>query len=156
VPDIREIANLQIFNHNRTHINIIVGCGRTVNDDGSTNTIGVLSAVMAVVPACSILSCSPSVCLGLSRSKWALGDTCHSVCEAGLELTISMPVDTSSIVGKVVGNSDGNGIAPLALDGRTRNLPVDSQSRLKSAVEIDGCVRDHKVVGASISSTRPG
>jgi hypothetical protein len=67
-----------------------------------------------------------------------------------------MPVDTSSIVGKVVGNSDGHGIAPLTLNGRTRNLPIDSQSRQKSAVEIDGCVRDHKVVGASISSTRPG
>lgn len=58
----------RIVNHDRTHVQVIVRCGRTVDDDWATNTLAVLSEKMAVIPSGTIRGSVELVSLGGARN----------------------------------------------------------------------------------------
>jgi len=94
-------------------IDIVIGCSRSFNNDGTDHSLTVLGRVMAVVPRGSIL-CGPELInLLLCRSDRAFGNSVDTVHEARVVLTNSVPVDGCSVILHFILYSDFEGVSPF-------------------------------------------
>ena len=73
----------QVVNHDSSHVDIVVGSGRAIDDDRASNTITVLSEVVRVVPRSTVLSSLELVRAGLTWGKSALSNTWNTVVGVG-------------------------------------------------------------------------
>lgn len=95
----------------------------------------------------------PLVDAGITWCETALSNTWNTVLVVGVELTNTVPVDGGRIVGQGVVNCDLDGITPVANNGRSWNLTVDSKSRSWGSLVVPLNTGDGEVVftnGASI------
>lgn len=72
-----------IVNHHGTHVNVIVGSGRSMDDHGTADTVTVLGQRVRVIPASAVLVELHGVGAGRARSNTTLGDTWHAVLVVG-------------------------------------------------------------------------
>lgn len=86
----------------------------TVDEQGSSNTIRVLGAVVAVVPCMSVLEGLELVRVGVTLSDGALGNTINAVHFISMELTDSVPMNSRAIVGKCISDIYGDTVSALA------------------------------------------
>jgi len=101
------------------------------------------------------LSSLERVGLGLSRGKWALGNTVDTIGANTVQLTNTMPVHTGSVVLHGVLDSDTDHITPGRLDDRTRVLAVDEQTRRAAiAIRVTRGVGDLEVIRDGVAGGR--
>lgn len=65
---------------------------------------------------------------GVSGGDWALSYSWHSIILNRVELTNSMPMDSCSIMLKVVGDMDDEVISPVCDDSRARNCSIKGKN----------------------------
>ena len=150
----------QIVHHDSSHVDVVVGSCRAVDDDWATDTIAILDQVMRVIPRGTILSSLPRVCAGLTWGKSALCNTWNTVVGVCAQLTDTVPMDSSTVVAHVISDFDNNIVTPVALDGRARDsgwasVVRDSQALTAGAIKVAGSVGDSQAVLAGLSSVRP-
>jgi hypothetical protein len=97
--------------------------------------------------------CNPLVDAGITWCKTALGNTGNTVLVVGVELTNTVPVDGGRVVGQGVVNCDLDSVTPVANNGGSWNLAVDSKSRSCGSLVVPLDAGDGEVIftnGASI------
>ena len=119
----------QIADHDNSHIDIVIGASRSFDDDGALNTIRELSDEMAVIPGGTVRAGNPLVDTGITWCQTALGNTWNAILVVSTELTDTVPVDGSCIVGQSIVNSDLDSITPVAHNSGSWNLTIDGESR---------------------------
>jgi hypothetical protein len=149
-------SDLQIADHDRSHINIVVGTGRSLDNDGALNAVRELGDEMAVIPRGTVRRGNPLVDAGITWCEAALGNTWNTVLVVGTELTDTVPVDGGSIVSHGVVNGDLDGITPVAYNGRSWNLTVDGESGSRGSLKVPLNARDGEVVLANSAGVRNG
>ena len=152
----RGISNSQISDHDASHIDIVIGAGRSLDDDGALNTVCVLGDEMAVIPRRTVRGGNPLVDAGVTWCKTTLGHTWNTVLIVGIELTDTVPMDGGGIIGQGVVNSDLDGITPVANDGRAGNLAVHGKSGSWGSLKVPVDAGDGKVVLAHCASIGVG
>ena len=60
-------------------INVVVGSGWSVDDDGSDNTVGILNRIMRMVPRSPVLGCFEPVHFGLAGGNGAFGQAVGAI-----------------------------------------------------------------------------
>lgn len=88
------------------------------------------------------MGCAPRVGLGITGSNRALadrGDTIHLV---GVVLTNTVPVNSRSVVGHVVGDMDNDSVTPVCNDGGARNGAVDGEDNTLPSIRGGSDVLD--------------
>jgi len=103
----------------------------------------------------SYLGCLECVRLCITGSKRAFCQARSAVLAVGIELSNTMPVETSSIVLQAVFDSDLDGITPICKDGRSRELSIDQQAASLESIRRTCSVRNDKVVFAGHTSGGP-
>ena len=106
-------------------------------------------------PRSSVLRSLPSIGLALSGCQRALRQAWHSVFPVGVQLSQPMPVDTRSVVFKVVRDSDLNIVAPVRKYSWTHVLAIDQECRPWRTIRCCGAVGDLEVVLPGNSSVWP-
>lgn len=132
-----EIRNYsQIADHDSSQIDIIIGAGRSLDDNGALNTIRELGNEMAVIPGGTVRAGNPLVDTGITWCQTALGNTWNTILVVGTELTDAVPMDGGRIVSQGVVNSDLDGITPVAHNSGSWNLTIDGESRSWSSLIV--------------------
>ena len=131
VPEyaIRDTKYSQIADQDTSHIHVIIGAGRSLDDNGALNTIRELGNEMTVIPGGAVGTGNPLVDTGITWCQTAFGNTWNTILVVGAELTDAVPVDGGRIVSQCVVNSDLDGITPVAHNGGSWNLTIDGKSR---------------------------
>ena len=151
------VGTEDIVDHDRTHVDIVVGSGRAVNDHGSTDTITKLGHDVRVVPASSVLVERERVDTGVTWSNGTFTDTWNTVLVVPATLLVdTVPMDCGGVVLHAVGNTDLESITPVALYQRTWYLAVDGKSHAVETVKVEGGVGDVPLVCAYLTSCWPG
>lgn len=131
-----------------------------MDDDWASNTIAILGEVVRVIPRRTVLSRLPLVQTGLTWGKSALGNTRDTVVRVGAQLTDSVPMNSSAVLGHAVGDINLDLVAPVALDGRTWDSGLTAiirygETEAVGAIKIASRVRDGQVVLAGLASIGP-
>ena len=147
---------LQIADQDTSQINVVVGTGRSLDDNGALNTVRELSNEMAVIPGGTIRAGNPLVDTGITWCQTALGNTRNTILVIGTELTDTVPMDGGRIVAQGVGNSDLDSITPVAHNGGSWNLTIDGESGSWGSLIVPLNARDGKVVLANSTSVWDG
>ena len=125
------MGDIRIINHNGSHVNIVVGSGRSMDDNRTTNTITILSKGVAVIPRSTIGRCEPCVGPGTPVSSNGTfsnaGNTIHIV---GALLTDTVEMDGSGVVLQFVDDGDRDVITPVGLEDWSGDLAVDGKRNL--------------------------
>ena len=100
-----------------------------MNKQRTSDSIRVLERVVAVIPCMTVLNCLEVVCVSIVRSNGALRNTVDPVSFVCVELTNTMPMDGSPVVGQIVGNVNSLGRLLVSF------LPKDQK---KSQDQISG------------------
>lgn len=85
---------------------------------------------------------APCVSLGITRSNGALGDRGNTIHLVGVVLTNTVPVNSRSVVGHVVGDMDNDSVTPVCNDGGARNGAVDSEDNTLPSIRGSSDVLD--------------
>ena len=96
----------------------------------------------------TVLRRLPCVCRRLSRSDRALGYTANSIHFIRVKLPDAVEVKTGSIILHLVIHRDLEGISPISLNSRTRNLSIDRLHHPRHAIRTQCNVLDVEGVGA--------
>lgn len=144
-----------IGQHDGTKIDVVVGGLGAVDDNRTNDTIGVLHAVVGVVPGETMLSGSPAVGERISRSNGALGERGGTISEHGSELTNTVPVDTGAVVLQLIGHLDDDLVTPVGLDGGSGILSVHNQNVALNSIGSKSDVLDAEVEVTSLSGVGP-
>ena len=111
---------------------------------------------MGMVPGSTVLSCRERVCLGISGSQWTFGETVGAVLCVGVELSDAVPVNTGAVVWQRILDSDRDGVTPVGVDGRSRQLIIDEKTiAFAIAVWVAGRVGEFKSVGNAFAGGWP-
>ena len=82
-----------VLDHVGAEVNVVVGRGRTLDDQGPDHAVAVLVGVVAVVPRRAVLRDVEGVALHLSGGDGTLGHAVGAVLVALAELADAVPVD---------------------------------------------------------------
>lgn len=99
-----------------TKVDVPVGRGGTVDNDGAHGAVAILHGVVAVVPGRAVFSRLEGVRLGLARSNWAFSDTVRTIHLVRVQLAHTVPVNTGAIVGVRILDIDLNSVTPISGD----------------------------------------
>lgn len=108
--------------------------------------IPILNAIMAMIPARSMLRSLPPICMAIARSNRAFSlrnCTIRIVC---IKLSNAMKVYTCAIEWELVADSDFDIVSPVGFDGGAGILPVDGNHVFRDAIGGEGFVVDVKTV----------
>ena len=120
---------LQIADKDTSEIHVVIGAGRSLDDNGALNTIRVLGNEMTVIPGGAVGTGNPLVDTGITWCQTALGNTWNTILVVGTELTDAVPVDGGRIFSQCIVNSDLDSITPVAHNSGSWNLTIDGKSR---------------------------
>ena len=81
-----------------------------------------------MIPSGTILSCVPLVDERVSRGNWTLSNAIHAVHMHCLVLPDSVPVDTGTIIGQTIDDSDLDYVSPTGLQPRSRICIIEQLS----------------------------
>lgn len=84
-------------NH-RAQVDVVVGCGRSIDYDATKDAIPCLNVEVGVPPRGAVLGSPPPVGSCLARSGRALGDGRNAVIRVGVVLANSVEVDGGAVV----------------------------------------------------------
>jgi hypothetical protein len=161
----------EVVNHDSTGINVVVCSSRAVNDHRTADTITKLAESVGVVPTGAVLAGLEAVGAGVARGDSTLSDTWNTVLIVGAVLDDTVPMNLglsvrlesheelsyrSSIVLHLVGDMDLDPVTPVALDGGTGHLAVDSQSKAVNTIVVEGGIGDDPIVSAGLARIRAG
>lgn len=152
------MAKLTI-DHDRAHINIVRDVRRPVYNDGPEEAAGVLRRVMRVVPRGPVQLGAELIREAPARRDGALRDARDAVLPGGLRLEEAVPVEGRAlrllpgpvaaddvVVDDVVVHAHLDVLAPVGLDQRARELPVDEDHALLVPVRCDHAPADVELV----------
>jgi len=88
----------EIVDHDRAHVDVVIGRGRAMNDDRATDTSTELSQGVAVIPARSIGRGVPGIHPRCPRSDAAFRHAGHAILVIGSKLPNTVPVDGGGVV----------------------------------------------------------
>src|SRR5271170_3148470 len=146
----------QIADQDTSQIHVVIGAGRSLDDNGALNTIRVLGNEMTVIPGGAVGTGNPLVDTGITWCQTALGNTWNTILVVGTELTDAVPVDGGCIVSHCVVNSNLDSITPVAYNSGSWNLTIDSESRSWRSLKVPLNARDGKIVLANSTSVWNG
>lgn len=110
---------------------------------------------MTVVPGSTELGCLERICSTGAWRNRAFSKTADAIRSHAVELSDTVPMNTSAVVLKRVLDIDDDLVTPVSGDGGTRELIVDEVTlHVAIAIEVACCVSDLKVVGNSVSCSR--
>ncbi len=98
-----------------------------MDDHWPEEPIGILRAIVRMIPAGPIQSCLKGVCEVLSRSDWTLPNGRHAIVIRGIPLQQTVPMQRCTLLRSrdSIFDSDIENIAPICFQQRPRELPVD-------------------------------
>lgn len=109
-----------------------------------------------MIPGCAVLGCLEGVGLGVARCKRTLRDTIYAVLCIGVELSDAVPMNAGTVVRQRILDGDLNSIAPVGIDGRSRQLLVDEKTdTFAIAVWVAGCIGELEAVRHRIAGCWP-
>jgi len=141
-----------LVNHDGAHIIIVVCCGRSVDDDGASDTTSILSQGVRVIPTSSISRGVPNVGSGRSWCDSTLSNTGNTILVVRANLSDTMPMDSGGIVSESVDNSDLDHIAPVGNDWLTRSLAIDGERSLGGAIKADQLICNGQEIALGLAS----
>lgn len=87
-----------VIQEHHTEILIVIGRGRTVNDNSSKDALPSLQSEVGVVPRRTVLRSSPGVSDLLSGCSWTLRDRYDTVLVIGVVLADTVPMYACAIL----------------------------------------------------------
>ena len=119
-----------------------------MNDHRPEKTIGILCAIVRVIPTSPIKPRLKRVIEVLTRSDWTLPNGRHTIEPRGVSLQETMPVHRGSLrrICNSVLDSDSESITPICLNERCGELPVHEQKTLVETIRSFSTSCDGKAV----------
>lgn len=136
-------------------IDVVVRCGRTIDDDGTDYTVRVLVGIVTMKPCRAELCAQKGVCASLSWRKRTLGYTIGAVHLVRVPLSYAVPVDAGAVGGEAVLHPDLQGVTPFCPDRWPRILVVDRVDDPGDPIGGHGSVCDLEIIILSVASIRP-
>lgn len=99
-----------------------------MNDHGPYDTFPSLNGIMRVIPASAVVRRDPFVRKAITRSDRALSDCRYAIIFGIVELTNAVKVNASAVVLQLVVDGYNHRVAPIGLNDRTWQLPIDCKS----------------------------
>lgn len=104
-----------VLHHDGSKCLVPVVAARPIDGQRSSNAIGVLRLVMAMVPCMAILLSMEAVCVRLTVCDRTLCHTVHTIVLIGVQLSNTVPMNGRSEVGNLVSNVHDKGVSPAPL-----------------------------------------
>lgn len=125
IPQLIDSLVAPVRQEHHSEVLVVVGSGRSIDDQRSQKSVTVLSCEMGMVPSRTVLSCLELVGVGLARCDWALSNTWNSVHFCVVKLTDSMPVNRCAVNCEVIGNVNDEVVSPVSDDGWARSSAIE-------------------------------
>ena len=110
---------------------------------------------MRVVPRGSELGQKECVSSAVARGNRAFSNTADTITADAVELSDTVPVKTSAVVGEGILDVHDQSVTPVSKDSGSRVLTVDKITLHESvSIGTAGCIGDLKVVSNGVSSDR--
>ena len=137
-----------ITKQERVQGDVEVSRRRAVEGDGTSETIGVLKRVMAVIPRGAILRDIELVCVAIAGCNGALRDGIDTVMLEGIEHANPMPVDSCAVVFQKVGDGDFDRVTPAGFNPWPGILAVEGFAAVRSSdsIGIDVLIGDVEMI----------
>lgn len=127
-----------------------------MDDHSSCETGRVLSAVMRVIPGCTIKIRKELIGHARSRSNRALVNSRNAIVPRSSLLQKPVPVERSTILGArdVITYVDGDGITPIGFDSWTGECTVNKQGASIHSIGRDNTTGDIEIVRGTLAACR--
>ena len=139
---------IPVAEHDRSDVVVIRCLAWAVDDHGSCDTSRVLSAVVGMVPRCSVNIREEGIGHASSRGNRALINSRNAIVPRRSLLQDSVPMHGSPVLGArdFITYVHGDRIAPISFNSRARELIVDKDGASADSIRSDSTTSDVEIV----------